>query len=58
MALEDRPSFKELHLTISNYLECIAGYLQMDPFHQKEWGMRAAKEKEKEKYELDTLTNH
>ena len=37
---EDRPSFKELYLTISNHIEHIAGYLQLgiNPFTGREMG--------------------
>ena len=28
-APEDRPTFKELHVTVSNYIEHLAGYLQL-----------------------------
>ena len=34
MAVEDRPTFSEICLTMSNFIEHIAGYLQMgyNPF--------------------------
>ena len=33
-APDDRPSFKELHMSTSKYIECIAGYLEIgfNPF--------------------------
>ena len=34
MSLEDRPTFKELYSSVSKFIECIAGYLEIgfNPF--------------------------
>ena len=48
-APEDRPTFKELYVTTSNYIEHMAGYLQLgfNPFAERNVGEREEGEEEK-----------
>ena len=49
---EDRPSFEELHKSISSYVKRIAGYLDMSFYPTEEEGRNTTKEAEEEDEEV------
>jgi hypothetical protein len=57
MAPEDRPTFKELYLTTSNYIEHMAGYLQLgfNPFAERNVGEREEGEEKTEQEEQEEV---
>ena len=56
-APEDRPTFKELYLTTSNYIEHMAGYLQLgfNPFAERNVGEREEGEEKTEQEEQEEV---